>query len=139
MSLASRSVSDICLLVADLEASVDFYHRVLGFEVAHRMPGFVDFRGPGVVLALWSADHISSATGAVAAGRPPAHAVMIAVRLESPDEVDDLAADLRQRGVEFVADPETYPWNARCAYFRGPDNELWELYAWQEGGAPGAV
>ncbi len=140
MNLASRAaISDICLIVQDLEVSVDFYHRVLGFEIAHRMPGFVDFVGPGVVLAVWSADHISRTTGVAAQGGPAAHAVMIAVRLDSTDEVDEVAADLGALGVEFLSAPADYPWNARCAYFRGPDNELWELYAWYAGGEPGAV
>ncbi len=30
--------------------------------------------------------------------------------------------------------PADYPWNARCAYFTDPDDTLWELYAWLEGG-----
>jgi hypothetical protein len=30
-------------------------------------------------------------------------------------------------------------WNAYCAYFFGPDDEVWELYAWRQGGGPGKL
>lgn len=50
-----------------------------------------------------------------------------------------VSAHLRRRGITFQVEPADYPWNARCAYFTGPDHELWELYAWYEGGEPGAV
>ena len=42
-----------------------------------------------------------------------------------------------RKGVAFVRPPADYPWNARCVYFSGPDGEVWELYAWLAGGAPG--
>jgi len=47
--------------------------------------------------------------------------------------------ELADRGVPFQGPPADYPWNAYCAYFFGPDDEVWELYAWREGGGPGKL
>lgn len=43
-------------------------------------------------------------------------------------------AELTAKGVPFYGPPENYVWNARCAYFTDPDDTLWELYAWLDGG-----
>jgi catechol 2,3-dioxygenase-like lactoylglutathione lyase family enzyme len=133
-------ITDVCLIPDDLDLAIAFYRDVLGYQVSHRMPGFVDFTGPGPVLALWEAEHLSANTGVPAtAGRAAGPAVMLAIELDSPDEVDVAHGRLTSRGVEFYREPADYPWNARCAYFAGPCGELWELYAWYDGGEPGAV
>lgn len=133
-------LTDICLVTRDLDAAVDFYTDKLGYQLKSRMPGFADFTREGVILALWDASAIRESTGVPAAVEAPSgHGVMMAVELASPDEVDREHARLTAEGVEFYAPPKDYAWNARCAYFAGPCGEFWELFAWHEGGAPGAV
>ena len=58
-----------------------------------------------------------------------------------PDEAATVAllAELKAKGVPFQAPPADYEWNAYCAYFTGPDDEVWEIYAWRPGGAPGKL
>lgn len=137
MPFAQRyAITDTCVLVRDIEASVAFYVDKLGFELAHRAPGFADFHGLGVTLALWEREHISGHTGVVTHPGVPA-SIVIAVRLASPEELDQVYGELLAAGVPFVNPPADYVWNARCAYFTGPDGEIWELYAWLPGGAPG--
>lgn len=70
---------------------------------------------------------------------PGAHKACIAVKLPSAEQLDACYAELAGKGVPFQAAPKDYPWNAYCCYFTGPDDEVWELYAWREGGAPGKV
>ena len=41
------------------------------------------------------------------------------------------------RWYTFTGAPQNYSWNARCCYFTDPDDNLWELYAWAEGGPVG--
>ena len=65
--------------------------------------------------------------------------VAIAVRLDSVAAIDSAYDELIGKGVAFVNPPADYPWNARCLYFTGPDGEVWELYAWLPGGAPGKI
>jgi uncharacterized protein len=131
-------IQDVCVLVTDIEASICFYTDKLGFKIKHRAPGFADFTGAGLTLALWERQHIAEhADVRVKAGS--SSAVVIAVRLDSTAILDAAYDELTKAGVAFVGPPATYPWNAYCAYFYGPDGETWELYAWQEGGAPGKV
>lgn len=54
--------------------------------------------------------------------------------LDAPGEIDRLYTELTAKGVPFQGPPEDYVWNARCAYFTDPDDTLWELYAWLDGG-----
>lgn len=139
MSFAQlHAIRDVCILVTDIEASIRFYTEMLGFKLKHRALGFADFTGAGLTLALWERDHI--ARHADVRVRPgSASAVLIAVLVDSPAELNRLHDDLKTRGVAFLNPPRAYAWNAHCAYFHGPDGETWELYAWLEGGAPGKV
>ena len=134
-----HAISDVCVLCGDVERSIAFYRDKLGFELLHRAEGFADFSGAGLTLALWEIDHISRHTGIANTRGPGAHKVCIAVKLPSPAELDACYEELSARGVAFQAPPADYPWNARCVYFSGPDDELWELYAWREGGPVGVL
>ena len=102
--------------------------------------GFADFSGAGLTLALWEIDHISRHTGisnvrgagrAQSLHRGEASVAGGARRL--------LCASSPARACRSRRRPADYPWNAYCCYFTGPDDEVWELYAWREGGAPGKV
>jgi catechol 2,3-dioxygenase-like lactoylglutathione lyase family enzyme len=137
MDFAQRhAITDTCVLVRDLETSVAFYRDRLGFALLHRAPGFADFAGAGHTLALWERAHIAEHAG-VSVDLKASASLAIAVRLADAAEVDAAYAELFEKGVPFVRPPADYPWNARCVYFAGPDGEIWELYAWLPGGAPG--
>jgi catechol 2,3-dioxygenase-like lactoylglutathione lyase family enzyme len=135
----SYAISDVCVLCSDVERSVRFYVDKLGFKLAHRAEGFADFKGAGLTLALWEIGHISRHTGIADIRGPGAHKALVAVELPSPEELDEAYRRLSAKGVPFQSPPRDYEWNAYCCYFTGPDDEVWELYAWRKGGAPGAV
>lgn len=140
MEFAQRyAISDVCVLCEDVETSIAFYRDKLGFKLRHRAEGFADFSGAGLTLALWEIDHISRHTGVASTRGRGAHKACIAVQLPAATDVDACYAELAQRGVIFQGPPADYEWNARCCYFAGPDDELWELYAWREGGPVGKV
>jgi catechol 2,3-dioxygenase-like lactoylglutathione lyase family enzyme len=140
MEFAQRhAITDTCILVRDLEASIAFYRDKLGFKLRRRAPGFADFTGAGDhTLALWERTHIAANTGVPVDLDAPA-GVLIAVMLPDAASLDTAYAELCAKGVAFVRPPANYPWNARCVYFAGPDGELWELYAWLAGGALGDI
>lgn len=132
------TITDVCLVSPDVESGIEFYADKLGFVVRSRMPGFVDFVGPGVILALWEGPQLHMTTGI------PGHVevgeqrgVMLACELEHPDEIDRIYEQYSAKGVIFYGPPADYPWNARCVYFPGPSGEFWEFFAWYEGGEPG--
>jgi len=128
-------ITDICLLVEDIQRTVDFYTNVLGFRLRRRAEGFADFHSDGVTLAAWELDHINRHCG-VSNKRAPAkaHKACVAVQLPAPDDIDAMHAKLIAQGVDFVSPPADYPWNARCAYFTDPDDNVWEIYAWHSDG-----
>ena len=136
MAFAQEQViSDICILVEDIEKTLSFYTEKLGFELRRRAEGFADFTGAGITLAAWELDHINTHTG-VSNRRGPQgiHKVCIAVELKQPDDIDRYFKELSDKGVSFISPPTDYVWNARCTYFSDPDGTLWELYAWLAGG-----
>jgi catechol 2,3-dioxygenase-like lactoylglutathione lyase family enzyme len=131
------AITDICLLVKDTQRSIDFYVDKLGFEINRRAESFVEFNGAGLTLACWEIDHLSDNTGVSNAKAEGPHKACIAVRVPSPEAVDASYAELKDKGVAFYGEPADYVWNARGAYFIGPDDELWEIYAWKDGGSMG--
>jgi catechol 2,3-dioxygenase-like lactoylglutathione lyase family enzyme len=139
MQFAQRhAITDTCVLARDLEVSIAFYRDKLGFALRHRAPGFADFAGAGHTLALWERAHIAQHAG-VPVDLHASAGIAIAVRLPDAAQLEAAYAELSEKGVVFVRPPADYPWNARCAYFTGPDGEVWELYAWLPGGAPGKI
>jgi len=130
-----HAITDICILVENIERTVEFYAGKLGFALRRRAEGFADFHAKGVTLAAWELDHINRNCG-VSNRRAPAgaHKACIAVQVASPAAIDALHAELSAKGVPFLGPPQNYPWNARCAYFTDPDDTLWEIYAWLDGG-----
>lgn len=135
MSLARlKKITDICLLVEDIERTVDFYTNRLDLTLRRRAEGFADFEMEGVTLAAWEIGHISHHAGVPDHKGRHAHKACIALELESPAELDRMYAELVAKGISFQAPPENFMWNARCVYFYDPDGTVWELYAWLDGG-----
>jgi catechol 2,3-dioxygenase-like lactoylglutathione lyase family enzyme len=132
-------ISDVAILCKDIETSIRFYADKLGFTLKHRAESFADFTGAGLTLALWEIDHISRHTGIANIKGPGAHKACVAVLIDSPEELDAAYKELSEKGVPFQAPPKDYAWNAYCAYFTGPDDEVWEIYAWRPGGSPGKL
>jgi catechol 2,3-dioxygenase-like lactoylglutathione lyase family enzyme len=127
-------ITDICLLVQDLDRSIPFYEK-LGFRLRRRNPGFADFDAAGTTLALWESRHVAEHVGFSADGaEKPVHKVMTAFRVDSPAIVHAVYDELTAKGVPVLARPKTYEWNATCLYFSDPDGNTWEVYAWHPAG-----
>ena len=116
-------LTHVRLLVDDYAACFAFYRDVLGFT-----PTFGDESGPyadfdtgsDVSLALF----VSKYQIAAEPGRGKDEVLIIL----QVDSVDESIAELRQRGVAVVRQPEDRPdWGIRVAYIRDPDHNLIEL------------
>ena len=131
----AEAISDICFLVEDLDRAIQFYRDRVGFKLRRLAPGFADFFSAGVTLALWQVEHMQnhlrlpSRPGSTGGWR-----TMAAVQVESSDRVHAMHQELSARGVLFLVEPQAYPWNAYACYFTDPEDNLWEIYTWQEGG-----
>lgn len=129
-------LNDICLFVNDLETCEAFYREKLRFAVKRVQPGYREFDFHGASVTLWEKPGVFAAIPREALGSD-GHHFMLAVRVPTNDEVDEIWAELMDRGVPALAPPETYPWGARAAYFADPEGNIWEVFAWEEGLGPG--
>jgi uncharacterized protein len=127
-------ITDVCLLVDDLQRAIAFYRDQVGFRLRRLAPGFADFSSAGVTLALWQVDHMREHVKLPHRPGSGGWRTMAAVQVRDSRRVEELHRELLQRGVPFVAAPAAYPWNAYACYFTDPENNLWEIYTWLEGG-----
>ncbi len=138
MIFVTQSISDVCLLVENLETMMDFYRDTIGFKLRRHAPGFADFFTGGVTLALWERSHFNEHVG-INVPRLSASGSISAVEVRAPKNVDDYFRELTEKGVHFPVVPRFYPWNAYACYFEDPEHHLWEIYAWGEGGHAGLL
>jgi uncharacterized protein len=130
----AEPISDVCLLVRDLDQAIAFYRDRVGFQLRRLAPGFADFSTAGVILALWQVDHMQSHLKLPPGPRGTGWKTMAAIQVKDSERVRALHQELSGRGVPFLAAPEAYPWNAYACYFNDPEDNLWEIYTWLEGG-----
>ena len=107
MSLAGlKKITDICLLVENIERTVAFYTEKLDLTLRRRAEGFADFEMDGVTLAAWEIGHISKHTGVPNHPGREGHKACIALELESPATLDRMYDELTAKGIVFHAPPE---------------------------------
>jgi catechol 2,3-dioxygenase-like lactoylglutathione lyase family enzyme len=109
------------IFVTDWKRALDFYANKLGMPVAfaNEDMGWAELATEGSHLALERAQP----------GDPESRELVgrfVGVSLQ----VDDIAAayaELRGKGVEFVAKPEKQPWGGTLAQLRDPDGNVLTL------------
>ncbi|RZU50567.1 catechol 2,3-dioxygenase-like lactoylglutathione lyase family enzyme [Krasilnikovia cinnamomea] len=111
----------LALRVSDLEASVEFYSKLFGVEVAKRRPGYANFAitEPPLKLVLIEGD-----------ADQPTVMDHLGVEVFSGDEVTAATQRLTESGLVTLAEDDT-----ECCYalqdkvwVRGPGDEPWEVY-----------
>lgn len=129
----------VVLKVQDLERAVDFYTRILGFQVSDVYP---ETMVPGrMVFLRCNADHHCLALiGGAAAPNSFAELHHLAFELDSLDELYRARKHLRDHGVAIAYEGRRRAGCQVAVEFRDPDNHLVELY-WdvEQVGADGAV
>ena len=131
------SIDTACLLVRDVQRSLDFYVKRMGMTPTRVNKGFANIQGAGADLAIWEVAQVEHALDYLSADvTDPFQGTIVACHVESVGAVDDQYHKLKERGVEFLGPPRVYDWNAYAVYFADPDGNLWEIYTWAEGGPP---
>ncbi|WP_129337389.1 VOC family protein [Cellulomonas endophytica] len=118
-------VTAVTLLVEDLAAARRFYSEVFGLPVAFEDDVSAVFRfGDLMVNLLQTGEAFELFAPALpgAAGSAPRVQLTLTV-----DDVDEVCARLRERGVELLNGPVDRPWGIRTAAFRDPAGHVWEV------------
>jgi lactoylglutathione lyase len=115
------------LFVQDLKRARDFYENAVGLEFEHGDDENVAFTlGPDALLLINHpvADDLLSPADVDHEPARGARSVIVA----PVEDVDAAYEELRSRGVEFIRAPEDRPWGKRCAHFRDPEGNVWEIH-----------
>ncbi len=122
-----RKIGHVVLLVADLERSVDFYTRVLGFRVSDVYPD--SMMDGGMVFMRCNTDHHGVAL--VGDGEKPAERAGLhhmAFEVATLDEVLKARAHLEAHGVEILFEGRRRAGAQVAVEFRDPDGHWLEIY-----------
>jgi lactoylglutathione lyase len=112
----------VCLLVKDFDISLNFYKNILALKLNSRDGKYADFKLNGTLLGIFQKDdavvmfpskHMTSGGGVVLAFQTK--------------DIDKTCKELENKGIKIFAGPKTTPWGQKVAYFKDPDNHIWEI------------
>lgn len=125
----------ITILTDDVPRMVNFYRDVLGFETDNDTGPYVEFKSEGVRFSICARSVMREATGSDAFDQPVSgQSFELAFPLATPNQVDEVYAQLVSLGAAPVKGPADMPWNQRTAFFADPDGNIHELFAELPGG-----
>lgn len=113
-----------CLLVEDFEKSLAFYKDILGLEVNSTEGKFADFKLEGTSLAIFEKEAATAMFSKEHMGH--GGGVILAFQVEDVQKICD---KLKSKGVEIFEGPKTTEWGQTVAYFKDPDENIWEVSA----------
>ncbi len=126
-------ISMITLGVDDLQKSITFYEKGLGFPRLESPPEVAFFTLNGTWLGLYGREAL--AKDATVPFQPGEfNSFSLAHNLSSEAEVDEAFAQAINAGATSVKDPQKVFWGGYSGYFKDPDGHLWEIahhpFAW---------
>ncbi|MEC1012063.1 VOC family protein [Bacillus altitudinis] len=113
------------LYVNDVEASIQFYHHILGFPIKLRVESYVEFDTGEVTLSINSRQDVKEALGL-----PVPEAVSSSQTFEIGfvvDDVNEIIAALKEKGVPVIKEPAKKPWGQTVSYVSDPDGHFIEI------------
>jgi hypothetical protein len=116
----------ITLGVNDLETSVRFYQRGLGFPRMESAPEVAFFTLNGSWLGLYDRQALAEDATVPAQGQGFA-GFTLAHNLNSETEVDHLLQQAVAAGATLVKPAQRVFWGGYSGYFSDPDGYLWEI------------
>jgi catechol 2,3-dioxygenase-like lactoylglutathione lyase family enzyme len=119
-----QRVSMITLGVSDLPRARAFYEG-LGWEVTDDPEEILFFQAGGLVVALWSREHLAEDTDVE--DRGGWGGVTLAYNVRSPAEVDAVLEEARLAGARIARKGEETAWGGYSGVFVDPDGHPWEV------------
>ncbi|MCX2739302.1 VOC family protein [Pontibacter anaerobius] len=122
-----QRITLITLGVRNLQRSKDFYQQVFGWQpVETDSESIVFFQLNGILLSLFPQESLADDAGVSAEGSG-FKKFSLAHNVRSEKEVDELVAELEQKGAIVVKHPEKVFWGGYSGYVADPDDNLWEI------------
>jgi catechol 2,3-dioxygenase-like lactoylglutathione lyase family enzyme len=117
----------ITLGVDDLNTSIDFYEKGLGWKKAKASQGDVAFfQLNGIVLSLYPR-HLLAEDAQVSAEGQGFSGITIAYNAKSEQEVDEVIAKVKSLGATITKTPQKVFWGGYSSYFKDPNGHLFEV------------
>ena len=117
----------ITLGVEDLNESIDFYEKKLGWKQSDLSnEDIIFFELNGLYLALYNRQELAKDATVDPEGQGFKGFTM-AYNTRSEQEVDELLESLRKQGVPVVKEPQKVFWGGYSSYVSDPDGNLWEI------------
>ena len=123
---ATPVLRNTCLVTKNVTRLVDFYSRVLGTQAKTSGNHYAEFHTGATVLAIFSAE----AQEKYIPGSAQAASNKSSILEFEVGNVDREYSRLQSVVKEWVKPPTTQPWGTRSLYFRDPDGNLVDFYAW---------
>jgi lactoylglutathione lyase len=111
----------VILYVSDLAASVEFYRDVAGLPHRFTDAGYAEFGTGATRFALYERRRAEWLTGHPVRPGPAGEIVLLV------EDVDAVAAGLRDRGSRLLAEPADRPWGHRTLHVADPDGFVVEF------------
>ena len=122
-------ISFVTLGVSDLERATAFYRDVLGLPQRKTPPEVAFFEMGRTWLALYPRHLLAEDAGVPDDGGGGFPRFSLAHNVHSPEEVDDLLAEIQAGGGRILKAGHRTDWGGYTGYFADPDGFLWEI-AW---------
>ena len=121
------------LTVNDVETSVGWYRDVLGFAVDRQH----ERNGKLVAVSLSAGSvRLLLAQDDGARGRNRTKGAELSLQITTSDDVDAIAARIKQRGGTLDTEPTEMPWGVRVIRLQDPDGFKLVIASPKPGGAP---
>lgn len=117
----------ITLGVADLQVAADFYENKFGWKRSgNSWEEIVFFQLNGIQLALYPKVKLAEDI-AVSSNGTGFTGFTLAYNARSEKEVNELIAQLEEKGVSVIKRPQKVFWGGYSSYIADPDGNLWEI------------
>lgn len=134
-----QNIEAICYFPKDFNGSRKFFEEVFGFEPKRiqptlENPNFVEYWFKGCsTIALWERSAVAEIMGENNL-MDEAHNFMTAIKVPKLEDVDEVYEEFTSKGVVCISKPHTYEFGSRAAYFLDYEKNIWEIFAWIDGG-----
>jgi catechol 2,3-dioxygenase-like lactoylglutathione lyase family enzyme len=120
-----KDIFAITLFVSDLQAAKQFYQMAFELPVVFEDGNSAVFKfGNTLINLLISTEAQELIEPAKVARREDGASFVFTIHVEN---VDELCAELKTRGVALLNGPMDRPWGIRTASFSDPDGYIWEI------------